>query len=289
MNKFNCPLYFCTECKSVVDSLDKLLFIEESSNKGFCSETCIEDFYRPLIDYFERLEKKTRQRLGIEDELINQRTDDKDLVEEVLSSPSEVWEVKNELNESFYSYIRHYQDYSVVVVCTVYNKQASFIFFKTLTRSREFLLEFRLAGKENARASEQFLEDQGLSEDDFNFMQLLESKKSKLLADLLVKRQDSDISFEDFSQYEFCYQDCLDSPDEVFESKDNEGDVFFVYIKSFIKDNQNFFYIISCLKRKDTETSDEVNVFPVLAFPTNDMNLFQEFRSGARITGPLKN
>lgn len=289
MNKFNHPLYFCTECKSVVESLDKLLFIEENSNKGFCSETCIEDFYRPIIDYFEGLEKKTRQRLGIENETINQRKGDKELVEEILSSPSEVWEIKNELNESLYSYIRHYQDFSAIVIATVYNQQASFIFFKTLTRSREFLLEFRIPGKENARTEKQFLEEQGLDEDDFHFMQLLESKKSKLLADLLIKRKDTDISFEDFSQYEFCYQDCLDAPDEVFESKDNEGDVLFVYIKSFIKNNKDFFYIISCLKRKDTETRAEVNVFPVLAFPTNDMDLYREFRSGSKIAGPLKN
>ena len=120
-------------------------------------------------------------------------------------------------------------------------------------------------------------------------MQLLESKKSSLLADLLTKRLDSDISFEEFTNYEFCFQETLETPDEVFESKDKEGDVFFTYIKSFIKDQSNFFYIISCLKRVSAESTEDVSVFPVLAFPTNDMDLYLEFRSGNRIAGPLKN
>jgi hypothetical protein len=291
--KFNSPLYFCTECKTVVTELDKLLFIEEHSSKGFCSESCIEDFYAPLITHFENLEKKTRKTLGIEEEGIHQKHDDKDLVEEVLSSPTEVWQIQNELRESIYHYIKHFKDYSAIVVCTVYNKQASFVFFKTITRSKALLEEFRRPEEDEGPTPPEELNEvpeENFSEEDFEFMQLLESKKSKLLADLLLKRKDEDISFEDFTNYESCYQECLETPDEVFESKDNEGDVFFVYIKSFIQDGANFFYIISCLKRKDMETNDEVNVFPVLAFPTNDMDLYREFRSGAKISaGPLKN
>ena len=120
-------------------------------------------------------------------------------------------------------------------------------------------------------------------------MQLLEAKKSKLLADLLIKRKDDDISFEDFSKYEKYFELTLQEPDEVFEIKDNEGDTFFNYIKNFSQDNTSFFYIISCLKRVDSETSNEINVFPVLAFPTNDLDLFSDFRAGTRISGQLKN
>ena len=279
--KFNQPLYYCTECKTVVPALEQLLFIEEDSNKGFCSDTCIEDFYLPLIRHFESLELALRKRLNLpENEEIDAGFDDKELVEEVLKNPSEVWAVENLLQEKISTYIRHYNDFSAVIMCTVYNGEASFIFLCTKTRSRAFLSELRSGNKENASSMD---EEVPLDDEDFNFIQ------SKLLADLLMKRKDDDISFEDFSLYENCFQECLDQPDEVFESKDREGDVFFVYIKSFIKDHTNFFYIISCLKRKDNEESSEVNVFPVLAFPTNDMDLYAEFREGSRIAGTLRN
>lgn len=288
--KFNQPLYYCSECKLVVSALDKLLFIEDNSNKGFCSEACIEDFYLPIIKHYEVLESRIRSRLNIENETIALPMDEKKMVDEVLGSPSEVLSIRNELNEEIFTYIKHFENFSSIVVCTVYKGEGSFIFLSTQTRSREFLRELRDGNKSGseplgASGSDEF----NMNEEDFNFMQLLELKKSKLLADLLARRKDSDISFENFNEYEFCFQECLDSPDEIFDFKDNEGDGFFVYIKSFIKDSSDFFYIISCLKRKSREEDDSVSVFPVLAFPTNDVELYSSWRSGKKIAGQIKN
>lgn len=289
--KFNDTIYYCSECKAVVKSLGDLLFIEPETTKGFCSETCIEDFYSPLIAHFENLEKKIREELSISHEVIRTSMDDKELVESVFSTPGEVWQNKNELGETLYTYIRHYGDYSAVVIATVYNEEASFVFFRTLTRSKAFLEQFRSQNRDNKMAPD-IESAPEFNDEDFAFMQELESKKSRLLADLLVKRKDDDISFEDFTSYESCFQECLETPDEVFETKDKEGDVFFTYIKSFLQTGNDFFYIVTCLKRKDNETPEDVSVFPVLAFPTNDMDLVREFRCGTKlagIAGPLKN
>ena len=284
---FNHPLYYCSECKTVVPELANLLFIEENSNKGFCSETCIEDFYLPLVRHYENLDQELRKKLNISlDENIQTGADDKQLVEEILSNPSEVWNIENELHEKLTTYFRHFQDFTAVLICTIYNGEASFIFLCSKTRSREYLAVLR-NGHKPYEAYEQ--SDNSLNDEDLQFMQLLESKKSNLLAELLTKRKDNDISFEDFTHYEYCYSECLESPDEVFEVKDRDGDVFFVYIKSFLKDHLDFFYIISCLKRKDLTDSSEVNVFPVLAFPTNDLDLYSNFREGTRISGTIKN
>jgi hypothetical protein len=286
--KFNKPLYYCTECKAIVSSLDKLLFVEESSTKGFCSEACIEDFYTPLIRHFESIELSMRKNLGIEEEKINFNFSDKQLVDEVLSSSDEIWKVSNELDEEIFTYIKHYDQFSGIVICKVYNGEASFVFLSTTTRSRQLLAEIRTGEKVNQKEQSG---ESDFSEEDFNFMQLLENKKSVLLADLLVKRKDDDISFEDFTLYESCFPETLENPDEVFESRDKEGDTFFVYIKSYIKERENYFYIISCLKRKDkdSEESPDVSVFPVLAFPTNDLELYSDFRTGKRIAGHLNN
>lgn len=289
--KFNQPLYYCSECKLVVPSLDKLLFIEDNSNKGFCCESCIEDFYFPLTRHYEQLEVKLRAQLNLEREDIELRGIDalseKSSMDEIFSNPSEVFSAKNELGEEIFTYIKHFQNYSSVIICSVYKGEGSFIFLNTKTKSREFLKALR--GGTKKEENQAIDQEHEMDEDDYNFMQLLESKKSQLLADLLMKRKDSDISFEEFSEYEFCYQDCLDAPDEVFESKDKEGDILFVYIKSFIKDGSDFFYIISCLKRKEDLEDNSVSVFPVLAFPTNDVSLYSEWRSGKKISGLIKN
>ncbi len=288
--KFSNPLYYCIECKKVVSSLDNLLFVEENTTKGFCSELCIEDFYNPITFHFEDMEKRLRKNLSLEYELIKNHSDDKQLIEEIISLPSEIWTNKNDLDEVLTTFIRHYDTFSALVVCFVYKKEVSFVFLLTKTQSQEFLNEFRIK-KSNIDSvdGDRVGDGEKFNEEDFIFMQLLENKKSKLLAELLIKRKESDISFEDFSKYEFCFEDCLESPDEVFETKDNEGDVFFVYIKSFSESKTNFFYIISCLRRSKNDQTEEINVFPVLAFPTNDLAIYSEFSSGLRVAGPLRN
>ena len=300
------PTYFCTECKKVLDHLDDLLFIDEFSHKGFCSESCIEDFYFPLIKHFEIVERTLREKLNFLEENILIQMTDEELVELVVSSPSEIYKNTNELHETFYHYIKYFSDFTAIVISSVYRKEASFVFLSTVTKSSELVQEFCYGEKVISMIVDNQLQtnikdfdiseeenldsEPELEEDDMIFMQLLESKKSKILADVIMSRKDNDISFEDYPGYEFCFEETLESPDEVFEKKDNEGDYLFTYIKSFsrgTRGEESFFYIIICLKRTSEEAN--VNVYPILAVPTTDLEMCQEFRTGTRLSGPLKN
>jgi hypothetical protein len=282
--------------------LDDLLFIDEQSHKGFCSEECIEDFYFPLIKHFEMIEHSLRRKHNLTNELPVGTIIEADTVEVTLESPSEVFRQTNELNETFYNFIKHYNDFSVVVVASVYRKEASFVFLATKTKSQALLMEFRYGemlnewGTEDEEdeisveleADEVFVNDHDEHDDeDMVFIQLLESKKSNLLAEILMNRKDSDIPFEDYTGYESCFQETLDMPDEVFEKKDKEGDMIFTYIKAFSRGTETFYYIVTCLKR--IMEGENVNVYPILALPTTDMEMCQEFRGGTRLSGPLKN
>ncbi|MBY0416287.1 MAG: hypothetical protein K2Q18_19085 [Bdellovibrionales bacterium] len=292
------PFYFCCECKKILADLDDLLFIDETSSKGFCSEDCIEDFHFPIIKYYEVLEAAYRSKYGLQDEGIV----DPKLIDQTIESPSEVYKMTNELNDTFYHFIKAFPGFSVIVVTSIYRKEASFVFLSLTSKSSELIEEFRFGEKVlgfgddlleqvlGSDASAYEIESESASEyseaeteEGMIFIQLLESKKSKLLADILMLRQESDIPFEDYSGYESCFQETLDFPDEVFEKKDNEGDIIFSYIKSF----SNLTYIVACLKRDDGQ--DNVSVYPILGLPTTDMKMCQEFRGGIRLSGPLKN
>lgn len=310
MGQYIDTIYYCSECKRVVKSLEDLLFIEERSHKGFCSESCIEDFYLPLIRYFELLENKLRFKHNVSNEFLGAEVSES-CFEDIILKPDEVYKKSNELNESFFSFIKNYGDKSIVIVASVYNFEPSFIFLTLQTSSTQLINEFRF--DENVtlwylQSSEVFIqtnhgEVMGQSEEmspdqsaddnedaDLLFMQHLESKKSKILAEILMKRKDDDISFEDYTDYDFCFQDTLDLPDEVFEYKDNEGDILFFYLRSFnsgLNLSSSYTYVIIAIKQKNDQ--DKVNVYPVLAVPTTDMELCQEFRKGIRLTGALKN
>lgn len=285
--------------------LDDLLFIDEYSHKGFCSEECIEDFYFPLIKHYEMVEHSLRKKHRLTDELPAGTIIEADVVEAALEHPSEIFHQTNELNETFYNFIKHYTDFSVVVVASVYRKEASFVFLATRTKSQALITEFRYGemvtdwtrteDEEDQEFSVQLdeseeeviMEDDENADEDMIFIQLLESKKSNLLAEILMNRKDSDIPFEDYTGYESCFQETLDSPDEVFEKKDKEGDVIFTYIKAFSRGRETFYYIVTCLKR--IMEGENVNVYPILALPTLDLEMCQEFRGGTKLSGPLKN
>lgn len=79
----------------------------------------------------------------------------------------------------------------------------------------------------------------------------------------------------------------MDNPDEIFEEKDREGDKLFYYLKTFV-DNRlgNFFYVVISMKNKD---ANEEVLYPIISFPTNDYNLFNQYRHGDKKLGVIKN
>lgn len=303
MNILNKPLYFCSECKKEMDDLHELLFIDEFSQKGFCSEECIEDFYFPIIKYFEAVERKLRGKHNLLEENLPNETISTVLLEETLGDPFEVYRQGNELNDFFYHFIRHYTDFSVVITAAVYSYEASFVFLTLKTNSEKLINEFRHGellkdwNVEKEEALKLNLKNENAianvnEDEDFIFMQQLENKKSKILADVLSKIKESDISFEDYSAFESCFPETMEFPDEVFERKDNEGDVLCTYIKYFGQGSNKedcYFYIIICLRRKLNGVLDNNSIYPILGMPTNDIEMCQEFRLGTRLTGPIQN
>jgi len=279
-------IYICHECKKIIQSSADLLFVEEGSSRGFCSEECIEDFYTPLITYYDQEVSLLREKHHLSSEEVECERDDNFLVEEISADPDEIWKLTSELKDEVYFYIKRREGFYIGLICTRFNQTPSFIFSLIKTNSSQLINEFRIG--ERLDLSIDSPNDESQIEEEMQFLEMLESKKSHLLGELLVRQKDSDISFEEFNSYEKSFNETLTNPDEIYELKDRDGDMLFHYLKSFMDhDLGDYFYVIVGLKKSNPD--GEVSVYPILTFPTNDLKLFQEFRKGEKVLAIVKN
>lgn len=292
--------YFCSECKKHLESVESLVFVEENSHKGFCSDECIEDFYYPIVKFFENYEQEIRSTLGVPSEKLGV-ANTRDISSLIVSSPSEIYKYENELNENIYIFIKDLHDHYGIVVGLVCNKEVSFVYSCVFTNSQDLIDCYRFGRqvateryriptktikKENPPIE---LEESDEKSDEESkkrgeLIELLEQKKSRLLAELLMKVGSQDIQFENYYYFEESFTETITRPDEIFEEKDQDGDELVNYIKTFGKNTyseSNFYYIISCMKYK--KANGTIEIHPVLAFPTIDLEICNQFRCGKKV------
>ncbi len=267
--------YFCTECKKELQHLDQLLFVEEGSNRGFCSEDCILDFYQIYVNYYKKKLQDEIQRLGLDESILIKKDDD-DLVEELSRGPSEIYCLSNELNEEVYFYIKKVGKITSVMTCSVFNQTPAFIFNIFHTENIDLINSYRIGEKREM----QLRQNEEVSTVEAELIQSLENKKSQLLSEVIIERKDSDIPIEFFSEFDEFISETMDLPDEVYSMTDIEGDKIFYFLRSFSNPKfKNFYYIVISLELKTDET---VTYIPILSFPTNDIFVYQNYRRGSR-------
>lgn len=290
--KLRSEVYCCVECKKIIEDIQSILFVEDNSQRGFCSEDCIEDFYRPMVKYYDSEVTRIREKLNVldekldNDESIDAIYDENFYVEELSQSADEIWCVANELREETFYYIKYRRFFMTVMICTQFNETPSFIFCLIKTKSQKLINEFRVGVKLDISQKETHTSQE--IEENSEFLTMLENKKSSLLGELLSEWKNTDIPIEEFQNFDKAFNDTLSNPDEIYEIKDREGDLNFNYLKSFMDENiGNYFYVIVCLKV--SHEKGETNVFPIMSFPTIDSNLFMKFRIGKKTLSLLSN
>lgn len=292
------PVYFCSHCKKPLHDIEDLLFVEEGSSRGFCGENCIENYYAPIVAWFEKSERELRSLMKIESEDCQTLVSDPSVMDKVLNKPDEIWRVQNELGEDTYTFIRTFnaeKPFHVVVLCYLFERQPSFILLATCTRIPLLMEKFR-------RGDQVVNVDEFLSKGDLpsgavdleleaEALTAIEAKKSSFLARLLQDRSPADIPFEKFSLYENFFTSTLEDPDEIYTYEDDDGDDLFTYIKAYDQGGVSFYYFIVCVEfERDQESDGETRrVIPLIAFPTLDGDLYRIYKSGKLISGNLKN
>lgn len=287
--------------------MESVLIVEDFAMKSFCSDSCIVQFHAPLITHYEKEEKEIRKKHNTTRESCFVNKENPHYIQKTLENPKEIWEDINELGEKLYVLFARHEDkdfpFTMIVVTYLYQKVPSFVFFQTATNSEVIMEEYRRGTKiEDVKG---FLQkdpgEEGEQETKSgNEVQVelpqeevdsLERKKSALLAELLTRRTNADIPFENFYLYDPYIPSTIESPDEIFSYEDDEGDELFVYLKGHSQAGVSFYYIVICtkLEMNQKENSHEEVLFPILSFPTLDGKLTKLYCVGEKISGNLKN
>lgn len=295
--------YFCLECKKNIDSGDALV-VDDTCPGTFCSEECIEDFYGNQIKDFEAQEQKFRAEHGImeyaDSDTITEQLDD------IFDNPEEVVHHTNSLNHSYFLYQKKitYLDaeWTAIVITLHADEIPSIVLFKTLTQDKKMIDFFMMSAGEGMMSDDKSFpladgettiksnEEVELPEE---LLAWVEQKKSSILAEHLAEREDDDIDFEEFTDFESFLMPTLNDPDEIFVYQDTQGDDLYVYIKAHQKEDTSFYYFALCAlpdwENKPDEL-DETQVFiPILTFPSISGDIYKKYSSGKKHTGKLKN
>jgi len=290
---FKSIIYYCNQCKKIVDGINDLFFVEDGSQHGFCSEKCIEVYFNPFVAHFEKIDKDFRAANAIDDSDLDEVLGNPQYIDKLLSKPDEIWRRENDLKEENYSLILNINHLDEVVhlvaLCLVFNHRPSFIFFISATKNQKYLMEFKSGTQ--IKDVTNFLETPSSMDSALDFspetLMNIDLKKSLLLSDLLKHRKESDIPFENFMNYMDYFESTMREPDEVFTYEDDEGDIIYTHLKVHDIDDVPFFYFSVCLYLK-LENGDDA-IVPILSFPTIDPELTERYRKGDLVSGVIKN
>ncbi len=300
MMKFK-NIYYCCQCHSIFAELENLLFVEENSSRGFCSEDCIEKFYDPLVEHFASIIDDKRQDIGIDDDALAIFDDDLHYQEKILNNPDELWRHANDLEEDLFILVKEFQDeqyghFYGLTFCYLYEKEVSFILAQFYTYSEE-LVDFFRGGEEIkclkdwiVSPSESLLGESVLEREvDSDFLQMIEQKKGALLAEIISNRKESDIPLEAFAHYEDYFISTYKSPDEICRIIDDDGDDIYCYIKAHDREEVSFYYYILCLFPGDRTDFLPEHATPIIGFPSVDGETYGNYLNGVLVKGSLKN
>lgn len=304
------PVYHCSQCKKITHELGELLFVEEGVQRGFCSEGCIETYFGPIIEHYEKQEKQIRKRAGLEDEPCLKYVGQPSYMEMTLSRPKQIWRLENELKEEVFAFISEFKEretqfqktFYFIILCTVFDRRPAFIFSVTTTKDLKVLKAYQIGEPiQDPTSFLKPLDTGGLAEEGSSSptdvhpeaIQGLEQKKGQILAQQLELRSEADIPFDQFNLYDQFFDPTIEDPDEVYRWHDDSGDVLMTYIKAHNQGQTSFFYFVIMLRIDpkwvvQPEQNKEVLV-PVLSFPSVDGEISDFYRKGDLLAGVTKN
>ncbi len=288
-------LQFCEKCRKLVKSVEDLHFIEENSDRGFCSEKCILEFYRPFMQAFEEEENSIRASLNLVQESESlEIMGNEHFLQTALDRPHEIWLAENEVGQAFYTHILELdmdaKGQYFILICAYIEGAPSFVYYRTITADERLLNHFRrdhLLEQEqlDALKEQHVLEQEGIPPE---VIEEVELKKSELLAQMMQVRSIGDIELEEFPNYDSYLEKTLSLPDEIYEFDDDAGDTIHCFLKSFKLGETSFFYVVLAMIYQESGQNKTFYI-PILGFPSVDEKLYGNYAQGKKLNQGFKN
>lgn len=295
---------YCTECKRPIDKVENMLFVEDHSLRGFCTDDCIVGFYTPLMESLDNdhLEKRAQLGIDLEDDL-SYLAQNQELFEKTLYSPEVTFQEENDIGQKFFIHHRNFKldvgEVTLILVCLCYEGEPSFVGLRIITQNPDLINLYKSGQAKSELSVSQELEQETHRETELKeasevklseeILESVEFKKSQALAELIGLMTDEDFSLEEFHEYEAYLEMTLRLPDEIYSQKDNEEDELYTYIKSFKENEQTFFYVVICLKVAIDGDGEQEAFLPVLAFPSRVSDIYRYYAQGDVVKTNLKN
>lgn len=286
----------CHDCGAGLKPDDSVFFVEEVVGRVFCSEECINEYFKPDVEALDADYQDHRP----DDDLDNQESDELGSFRwPNLQNPDEVWMQKTVAGDHRFCFISQYElngkKVWSVCVCLILGGEPSFLFLAFVTKYRELADHFgrgervelpMIVEEPEAAEGDDFLASSASEIDEKQFDRLSESWSDFEihLAEARQMRKPTDIPESDFEEYEPCFEKVLEDPDEVWmimDDDDLEKSAIFHFIKRFSSYKPAVYYIVVA---QEGDSEDELEVIDT--FPTNDHALVEHYRKGTLEISP---
>lgn len=275
----------CPECHKVIAS--ESAAFKMNQYVYFCSRHCCDHYLMHYSNYFEQEEKRLRKEMEIEDESEFEVLSHIELCEEVLRHPLEVSSFTDHTGQDFFAQYGqvelHGEKQYIVLLLTIVEDENVFLFIGA-SKQQRFVQHF-LYKEEEVKATNELKDEVNLTDlgiDEKELMNLLDSKKSSLLAELMSLEDENDFSFSEYILFQDDGNKVLNDPDEIYMWKDDAGDSCYTHSKVMQKEGSAYYYIIISV------VMDEA-LFPIFMFPTKRQKVLELFQRGEKKLGLTTN
>lgn len=264
---------FCQGCRRPLGADEKIVYVEESSSRFFCSEKCIRSYYDPMAEHYRKEMLEIRDPHDISEADFG---DFESYAPLCLSNPDEIWVDNTEFGEAITYFLANFTNeggkFTYIVMCFCLEAEPTYILLSFPTRDKKLVEEFRRGEKMELKEDDTETAEPGASpvlEEEF-----LAHQGGAIEEEMLRHRSKGDIPADEFDEYTHCVDQTIENPDEVWELQD-EGDNPLLTLIS--QPEENLHYVVICTYDA-SQGQDSWRV--IYSFPTRDPMLVQRYRRG---------
>ena len=271
---------FCQSCRTPLNPDDKIVFVEENSNRFFCSEKCIRAYYDPMAEFYRKKMLEIRDPHDIPEVDFAEYESYAPLC---LANADEVWSDTCETGENVMYFLSNFTNeggkFTYLVMCFCMELEPTYILLSFPTRDKKLVDEFRrgeqveIQDEEDNPAEPEA--DPVLKED------FLAKQGNAIEEEMLRHRRKDDVPKEEFDEYSHLLDHTIESPDEVWELQDEGENTLLTLIS---QQDEKLHYIVICVFEQSADAQQE-SWKVIYSFPTNDPAMVQRYRRGVMREG----